>query len=57
MKGQISNLKLDPGQTKAMMDFAVREPKLNAESIMNSGFITLGLNQHNQELVALPLIQ
>ena len=53
-EGQISKLKLNPGQTKAMINFAVRHPKLNADSITSSGFNTLGFNQRNRELVALP---
>ena len=54
MNGQISKLKLDPEQTKKMIRFSVRNPDLNAESIMNKGFNTLGFNGGNQTLVALP---
>ena len=52
MAGQISKLKLNPEQTKAMIKFAVRNPNENAESILNQGFNTLGFNGGNQELVA-----
>ena len=53
MEGQISTLKLDTAQTKNMIKFAVRDPKLNADSITIKGFETLGFKD-NDRLVALP---
>ena len=53
MAGQISKLKLDTEQTKAMISFAVRDPHLNAKSIMEKGFVTLGFKDNNR-LVAFP---
>ena len=53
MPGQISKLKLDTDQTKVMIKFAVRDPNLNAESIMSKGFGTLGF-EDNDRLVAFP---
>lgn len=52
--GQISRLKLDPGQMIEMGRFAVRNPDENAKSISNKGFKTLGLTPDNKELVTLP---
>ena len=54
-EGQISKLKTNPQQTKAMINFAVRPPDQNANSITSNGFNTLGFNRGNQELVVLPL--
>ena len=51
MNGQISTLKLDTAQTKNMIKFAVRDPKLNADSIIRKGFDTLGFKD-NDTLVA-----
>ena len=53
MEGQISNLKLDKAQTQKMINFAVRDPNLNANSITTKGFTTLGF-ENNDRLVALP---
>ena len=51
MDGQISKLKLNRTQTKGMIKFAVRNPSLNAASIMSEGFDTLGF-EDNDRLVA-----
>lgn len=51
--GQVSKLRLDPGETREMIKFAVRDPYENAKSIMTKAFETLGLNSANQELVTL----
>ena len=51
--GQLSNLKLEGDRTKEMIKFAVRDPFLNSQSIMNDGFETLGLKQTNEKLVIL----
>ena len=53
MEGQVSKLKLNRTQTKEMIKFAVRNPSLNAASIMSQGFDTLGF-EDNDRLVAFP---
>ena len=51
MPGQTSQSKLDPGQTQQMINFAVRKPYENANSIVQ-GLSTVGLlPQANVNLV------
>jgi len=49
--GQPSNSKLSPGQTAAMIDFSVRKPYMNANSIVNQGADVLGLPAASKTLV------
>ena len=56
--GQFSQAKLDLNQTTAMINFAVREPWVNARSIDQVSPETLGLvPQANSDLVRLALAQ
>ena len=41
---QSSQAKLDPNQTEAMISVAVRPPHINAESIAEDSFVTVGLS-------------
>ena len=52
MPGQNSQSKLDPAQTQQMIQFAVRKPFQNANSITQEGVQTVGLlPQANANLV------
>lgn len=52
MPGQSSQSKLDPSQTQQMIQFAVRKPFQNADSITQEGVQTVGLlPQANANLV------
>ena len=52
MPGQNSQSKLDPVQTQQMINFAVRKPYENANSIVQQGLSTVGLlPQANVNLV------
>lgn len=51
--GQSSNAKLSPNQTAQMIKFAVRQPALNAESIVTNGTQVIGVTpQLNSCLVS-----
>lgn len=52
MDGQACNTKLNPAQTREMINFAVRPPGLNALSIVGNGFETAGLTASNPLLVS-----
>lgn len=51
MPGQSSNSRLDPGQTRQMIRFAVRKPFENAASIVNEGLETVGLSSQTNVLL------
>lgn len=50
--GQSTSAKLSPDQTQKMIDFAVREPFVNAQTIVNNGPRTVGMLQQGNPLLA-----
>ncbi|RAL16618.1 putative RNA interference and gene silencing protein (Qde2) [Aspergillus homomorphus CBS 101889] len=50
--GQQAKMKLSPGQTSAMLGFAVRRPPQNARSIVEDGAQVLGLGGASNETLA-----
>lgn len=52
LPGQPIGRKLGPDETRAMIEFACRRPKANADSIVGDGKVVLGLNaSQNKYLV------
>jgi eukaryotic translation initiation factor 2C len=51
--GQAYGAKLTAEQTKEMINFAVRRPHQNAQSIVTNGARMLGFNPNNSTLVSL----
>ncbi|KAL3423771.1 RNA interference and gene silencing protein [Phlyctema vagabunda] len=47
LQGQTIKRRLSPDQTKHIVDFAVRQPQLNAKSITEDAKLVLGLNNPN----------
>jgi hypothetical protein len=55
LSGQPIGRKLGPDETRAMIEFACRRPKANADSIVYDSRIVLGLNPpQSTALVRLP---
>jgi eukaryotic translation initiation factor 2C len=52
--GQPSKAKLDSGQTQNMIRYAVRKPWDNANSILNEGISTVGLDENTNVLLVGP---
>jgi hypothetical protein len=50
--GQPAKAKLSPNQTRNMLNFAVRSPPQNAESIVSTGLRVLGLAPSNPTAVS-----
>jgi eukaryotic translation initiation factor 2C len=55
--GQEAKKKLSPNQTRAMIEFACRRPKANADSIVGDGKKVLVLSSANSTLVSALIIR
>ena len=57
MLAQPAKVTLSSNETTRMQNFAVRVPHLNAKSISDPGFETLGLTDKNKKLVIVVPLQ